>query len=197
MDFGNVVSQVLGNNLLSNDLVFGLDIFTIDIPFHCAAQFEVGLGRLLVDESDVTIHRLLVQLLDLDLPLLVDRLEDVLLVVLLGLSLYLLEDFRVLGEDTVVQESLGQAEALAFFVICDVDELTLALVYDVVVTDKLGTSQLLANEVLLIGDAVCYQTETDTDSSLVEEVHLRDLILLIIHNFVVIGRLKLSGHETK
>lgn len=96
-----------------------------------------------------------------------------------------------------MQERLGEAEALGLLQIGHVDELALNLLDDVVVTDKYWAGELLAYEVLLVGDAIGNKTKPNANDALIEEVHFWHFFFFIIDHLVFIGWLELPGHEAK
>lgn len=131
----DVICEVLRHNLLSYDLIFGFNIFIVNVSFCGSAQFEVSLGVFLIDECNVSVYRLLVKLLNLQFSFFVYWLKNILFVVLLRLRLDLLEDLWILWKHSIMKESLGQTESFAFFVISDIDKLCFALVDNVMITD--------------------------------------------------------------
>ena len=113
--------------------------------------------------------------------------ENILLVHFEGLRLDLGKDLRILGEHTAVKKLLRKGKALYVFMLRHVDELTLAIAYDVMVTDKLGSTLLLRNDKLIIVVAIGDQTEPNTHNALGEEVHFWHLFFLIVNDLVFFG----------
>jgi hypothetical protein len=144
----------------------------------------------------VSINRLLVQLLDFELSLIIDGLENVLAVIFSRVVLNFLEDLGILWQNTI-NESFCKAETLDFFVVGNVDKLTLALVNDVVVANEVRARKLFADKVKLVAHTILNQTETDTDLTFIEEIHFWHLVFFIIDHFFIFRWLKLSWHESK
>lgn len=188
----DVVLEILGHHLFGKDLV--LDLLLIDQWLAlglCHGLRNVASGVcgvffvLLRVQDDTSVHGLLVDHLDLTLSLVVDWLEYGLLVVLLTFNLHLLEDLLVVGLDLIMQELLSKCESLDFFLVGHVDESRFSQVEHVVITDDLWSTELLADVLLLSGYAVDYKTEAYADSAFNEEVHLRNLVFLVVNEAVL------------
>ena len=78
---------------------------------------------------------MLVQLLNLLLSVSVDCSEDVLAVVFHAVHFELMEHIRVLWKHATMEELFGDAESFAFLFPSYVNELALAIVYYIVVTN--------------------------------------------------------------
>ena len=179
------------------DLLLAGDDTALDDSLHLVggAGGWAALAVLDVTELDLAVDRLQVHLLDLLAPQLGDGAEDLAVVELKAVLLQLLVDGRVLGEDSAVHVGLGECEA-ADLLDGHVDELALLVVDDVVVADDLLARLPLA-EGELVAHAVRDEAEGDLDLALEDEVHLRDLVLLVVDDLVLVGGLELARHEAK
>ena len=132
------------------------------------------------------------------LSLLVDRLENLLLIVSEAIFLYLLENSRILRKNLLMQEFLSQSKALHILRRGHhVYELTFALVYYIVITDNLTTTLLLGDGKLIFQKAIGYEAEADANDTFGDEVHFQDLFFFIVDDLVLFSRLKLAWHEAK
>ena len=67
---------------------------------------------------------------------------------------------------------------------CHVNKLTFALVDDVVVTDQIWARLLLANDKLLVRDAVGVHTEPDAKHTRGNEVHFWNFFFFVVDDLV-------------
>lgn len=90
-------------------------------------------------QLDLPINRFLINLNNFHLSLLINRLKNLFLVKIEAFGLHLSLELRVVLEDSLMEELLS--EGIAFDILYDghVDELTLLLIYDVMVTNKTRT----------------------------------------------------------
>ena len=95
-----------------------------------------------------------------------------------------------------MDELLGESEAFDISQGCHVDELTLGVVDDVVVTDHLLTG-LSQGDSVRLGGASIGETESDSYGTLMNEIHLWHFILLVVDDPVFFCGLKSAWHESK
>ena len=91
---------------------------------------------------------------------------------------------------------LGESEAFDISQGCHIDELTLGVVNDVVVTDHLLTG-LSQGDSVRLGGASIGETESDSNGTLMDEIHLWHFILLVVDDPVFFRGLKSAWHESK
>ena len=97
-------------------------------------------------------------------------------------------------KELVVKEFSGQAKAFAIAK-SHIQELTIFLVDNVVIANELLTLLLLRHNILSILLTRCKEGEADTDKTFLNEVKLRDFLILLIYYTVVIISHENSGHE--
>lgn len=123
------------------------------------------------------------------------------LIALQGLSLHDCSNLRVLGKDFFVQKLLSDAQSLHLLQ-SDIEELAALLVENVVITDYNGLALrvLELQTDLLLSMTIDSDTKhivPDADGPLKDKVHLGHLVLLIVYDTIILGRLKLSGHKAE
>ena len=129
--------------------------------------------------------------------LFINRFENLLFVNLKRFFLNLLTDFRIFWEDLLVHKFLGESKAFNVFDKCHVNELTLTLVNNIMITDDLRPRLLLCNGVLFVKDTICNQTKSNSDDTFSDEVHFKNFFFFVVDNLIFRCWLKLSRHEAE
>ena len=109
---------------------------------------------------------------------------------------HILRNDRVLLEDVGLEELLGDRESLDILV-GDEDELALLVRADVVVADHRVLLHEDTQLVLFLGEALAEQVVADAYSALLDEVHLRHLVLLVVDQLLVLVRVELPRSQAK
>ena len=100
-------------------------------------------------------------------------------------------DIWILNKNEVVQEFSCESETSCSFKGL-VNEVTVWFVNYVVVTDHLSSSLLLRNDALSFSYTVRKQGETDSNESILNEIHFCNFLIFVINNSIIFACLKAS-----
>ena len=163
----------------------------------------VGLNvrHLLLLQLNVVVGGALVDNLDVGVLVAHDLVLDGALVAVARLVADVAVDQRVLREDFAHQELLGKGKRLNLN-LGNVHKLSLRVVAQVVVTEERVAADLMRDLEWHLVQRLLVGMETDADSAVQDEVHLKHLFLLIIDDILVlflaeVARLEAKGHIVK
>lgn len=111
--------------------------------------------------------------------------------------LYFVSDLRVLREYLLLQELFGQRVGTNF-IDSHIDKLGLLVEANVVVADEGVLLQLDSKMMrLILRKSLCHKVVTNTDLSFQKEVHIRDLVLLVKDEPILLLDIKLRWLESE
>lgn len=198
-NFFHIILEVLRDDLVSEllvGIVRGVYLRGVVQRLVVIRKVKSWCFKLDIKKFDLTINGLLVHLNDFLLSKLVDGLEDLANVKSCRVLTDLLLNLRVFWEDVFVDELLGKSESFDISQGRHIDELTLGVVDDVVVTDHLLPGLSQGDSVRLCGASIS-ETESDSNGTLMDKIHLWHFILLVVDDPIFFRGFKSARHKPK
>ena len=131
---------------------------------------------------------------DFFFPVFVNGSEDEVLEIVKSTSFNSNFDIRVLDEDVIVQERSSKCKANGEFQ-SNINEMTVRLVHDVVITNHLSSSLLLTHYCLLSRNTIREKRKTNSYKTVCNEVHFGNFLIFIVDYFIVIRIFKSSWQK--
>ena len=144
---------------------------------------------------DFTVNTLFVHFSNFQLSFSIHWLKDLLFVLIERLLLDKGSDFWILGENFIPNELSCQGESFDIDIDGHVNELTLRLIDNVVITDAelllvvvrlRSRLELFCNHILIIDVPIGDETKADSNDAFSDEVHLDNLLLFVVNNLVFV-----------
>lgn len=149
-----------------------------------------------VDDVDLFEATFTVDVLDMLLSVIHQNLSYVLHISSLTISNDLLSNFRVFGEQIVLQKSFAEGYAL-YVRHGHEDEFGLLVCTHIVIANKCARFLFDSELELLSRQALSHQIVSDAHGTFLNEVHIRYFMLLVQNKLIIINIIKLLGSESE